>query len=51
MDSSARLMPRSADATAAIRDNGEYPDDYKTLEKIVKGISYNNAVEYFKFDV
>ena len=32
-------------------DNGEYPDDYKTLEKIVKGISYNNAVEYFKFDV
>ncbi len=32
-------------------DNGEYPDDNKTLKKIVKGITYNNAVEYFKFDV
>jgi len=30
-------------------DNGEYPADYKTLEKIVKGISYNNAVRYFGF--
>jgi glucuronate isomerase len=27
-------------------DNGEYPADYKTLEKIVKGISYNNAVRF-----
>ena len=25
--------------------------DYKTLEKIVKGISYNNAVRYFEFNV
>ncbi len=32
-------------------ENGEYPADYKALEKIVKGISYNNAVHYFRFDV
>lgn len=32
-------------------ENGEYPEDYKTLEKIVKGISYNNAVRYFGFDI
>ena len=32
-------------------ENGEYPADYKALEKIVKGISYNNAVRYFGFDV
>lgn len=32
-------------------DNGEYPEDYKTLEKIVKGISYNNSVRYFGFDL
>ena len=31
-------------------ENGEYPADYKALEKIVKGISYNNAVRYFGFD-
>lgn len=31
-------------------ENGEYPEDYKVLEKIVKGISYNNAVRYFGFD-
>ena len=30
-------------------DNGEYPEDYKTLEKIVKGISYNNVVQYFEY--
>lgn len=30
-------------------ENGEYPADYRALEKIVKGISYNNAVEYFGF--
>jgi glucuronate isomerase len=28
-------------------ENGEYPNDDKVLEKIVKGISYNNAVRYF----
>lgn len=28
-------------------ENGEYPADDKALEKIVKGISYNNAVRYF----
>ena len=32
-------------------ENGEYPADYKALEKIVKGISYNNAVRYFGVDV
>lgn len=32
-------------------ENGEYPADYKTLEKIVKGISYNNAVRYFGFNL
>ena len=32
-------------------DNGEYPADYAALEKIVKGISYNNAVRYFGFDL
>ena len=30
-------------------ENGEYPEDYKVLEKIVKGISYNNTVRYFGF--
>lgn len=32
-------------------ENGEYPQDYKVLEKIVKGISYNNAARYFGFDL
>lgn len=32
-------------------DNGEYPDDEKALEAIIKGISYNNAVRYFGFDL
>lgn len=32
-------------------ENGEYPADYTALEKIVKGISYQNAVRYFKFDL
>lgn len=32
-------------------DNGEFPEDYESLEKIVKGISYNNAVKYFGFDL
>ena len=30
-------------------ENGEYPRDEKNLERIIKGISYNNAVEYFGF--
>ena len=30
-------------------DRGEYPEDYAMLEKIVKGISYQNAKNYFKF--
>ena len=32
-------------------ENGEYPADYKTLEEIVSGISYWNAVRYFGFDL
>ena len=30
-------------------DEGEYPEDYKSLEKIVTGIAYYNAKNYFKF--
>lgn len=32
-------------------ENGEYPDEDKILAPIVLGISYNNAVEYFGFDL
>ena len=32
-------------------ENGEYPYDLKNLEDIVKGISYNNAVKYFGFNL
>lgn len=32
-------------------ENGEYPADFETLGEIVKGISYNNAVHYFGFDL
>ncbi len=32
-------------------ENGEYPNDMKALEKIVKGISYNNSVAYFGFNL
>ena len=28
---------------------GEYPKDWATLERIVKGVCYNNAKEYFNF--
>ena len=30
-------------------ENGEFPEDYEILGKIVKDISYNNAVKYFNF--
>ncbi len=30
-------------------EHGEYPEDYESLEKIVKGIAYYNAKEYFGF--
>ena len=30
-------------------DNGEYPDDRKMLERIVRGVCYENAKDYFKF--
>ncbi len=32
-------------------ENGEYPADYKALKEIVQGISYNNAVRYFGFNL
>ena len=32
-------------------ENGEYPYDMKNLTEIVAGISYNNAVRYFDFDL
>lgn len=32
-------------------ENGEFPNDDELLEPIVKGISYNNAVKYFDFDL
>ncbi len=32
-------------------ENGEFPQDYDILGEIVKNISYNNAVRYFKFDI
>lgn len=28
-------------------ENGEYPADWKALEKMVRGVCYNNAVEFF----
>ncbi|MBS4210203.1 glucuronate isomerase [Bacillus sp. FJAT-50079] len=31
-------------------EGGEYPNDKAMLEKIVKGICYDNAKEYFQFD-
>ncbi len=30
-------------------EDGEYPEDWETLEKIVKGVCYNNAEAYFNF--
>lgn len=32
-------------------DNGEFPEDYDILGEIVQNISYNNAVNYFHFDM
>lgn len=32
-------------------ENGEYPEDYEMLRKIVEDISYNNAVVYFGFNM
>lgn len=32
-------------------ENGEFPEDYDVLKEIVEGISYNNAVNYFKFQL
>lgn len=32
-------------------ENGEYPDDEKMLGELIRGICYNNAVEYFGFDL
>lgn len=32
-------------------ENGEYPYDKKALARIIKGISYNNAVRFFDFNL
>ena len=32
-------------------ENGEYPYEEEILAEIIKGISFNNAVEYFGFDL
>lgn len=32
-------------------ENGEFPYDQRLLSNIIKGISYNNAVKYFRFDL
>ncbi len=32
-------------------ENGEYPADMKSLKAIIEGISYENAVRYFGFDL
>ena len=32
-------------------ENGEFPDDERMLSRIIRGISYNNAVRYFGFDL
>ena len=32
-------------------ENGEFPADMDTLSEIIKGISYNNAVKYFGFNL
>ena len=29
-------------------ENGEYPDDEKSLQKIIEGIAYKNAKRYFE---
>lgn len=31
-------------------ENGEYPNDEKALERMIKGICYHNAVRYFGFN-
>lgn len=32
-------------------ENGEYPEDYTALGKIITGISYENALRYFEFEI
>lgn len=32
-------------------ENGEYPEDYKALKKLVQGISLNNTIRYFDFKI
>ena len=31
-------------------EDGEYPNDLKTLGRMVENISYNNTLHYFRFD-
>ncbi len=35
------------DLVGSYVDNGEYPDDFETLGKLVRDVSYGNAKEYF----
>ena len=30
-------------------ENGEYPEDFDYLEKLVRGIAHDNAKDYFRF--
>ncbi len=39
------------DYIGSLVDNGEYPQDQKTLEQLVTDISYQNSVNYFGFDL
>ncbi len=32
-------------------ENGEYPDDQEALKEIIEGISFNNAINYFNFEI
>ncbi|MBP3399012.1 MAG: glucuronate isomerase, partial [Erysipelotrichaceae bacterium] len=32
-------------------ENGEYPDDEELTSRLVRDISYNNAVRYFGFNL
>ncbi|WP_349948523.1 glucuronate isomerase [Lacrimispora sp. BS-2] len=32
-------------------ENGEYPDDQDSLKEIIEGISFNNAIKYFNFEI
>ncbi len=39
------------DFIGGLVERGEYPADDEALEKMIKGISFENAVRYFGFDL